>query len=654
MIGAVRDITYNKKLEDELKTSNERFIYAVQATSDAIWDWNISTDEITVGPKHFDIFGHYVNNNTYLNSKWESFIHPDDKEKFVVRSNTAIENKAMTRWSDEYRVLKADGTYSYVNDKAIIIRDDEGKAIRMIGAVRDITYNKKLEDELRQSEAQFKGAFEYSPVGMALVNVVGYYVEVNERLCEILGYSNHELKSLTFQEITYDDDLELDLEYKRQLDLGIISHFSSEKRFVTKNNAIICTYISVAIQKNNKSEMYYIVQVIDITERKKIEQDNRLLLEENNKNKIGQINEAKNRYRSLAENAFDLICLHNLDTSFQYISPSAMNLLGYTPEEMKGKFPLDYVHPDDIKYLEAGFTNLLDEKVNDTTISRFLNKNGIYIWFETKAIITREKGVKTGFQSSSRDITLRKEEEESIKKTLAKERELNELRSNLVSTVSHEFRTPMTTIRTSAELIAIYLEGQNFEKKSRLEKQLNTITDEIHRIVDLMNSVLTISKDDAGKTNFNPIQFDLKQLCLNVIDISFKNNTDGSKVKTYFEGANFLVFADINLMKYSIFNVLNNAFKYSQGSGDVSLKLSASASKVTVQIIDQGIGIPEEDQQKLFNTFFRASNTDGIQGTGLGLYIVKTFTERNSGTVKLESVLGKGTTITLEFPLQKT
>jgi signal transduction histidine kinase len=139
-----------------------------------------------------------------------------------------------------------------------------------------------------------------------------------------------------------------------------------------------------------------------------------------------------------------------------------------------------------------------------------------------------------------------------------------------------------------------------------------------------------------------------------VIETSFANQLHGRTVQTYFKGDNFLVFADINLMKYSIFNVLNNAFKYSQGSGDVTLQLSASASKVRVQIIDRGIGIPAEDQQKLFNTFFRASNTDGIQGTGLGLYIVKTFTERNSGTVKLESVLGKGTTITLEFPLQKT
>ena len=653
LIGAMQDVTERKKLEDELKISNERFSYASQATSDAIWDWDLTTDKISVGSNFTDIFGHKVKHNVLLGSEWDNLVHQEDKKQCAINLNTALENKALEKWSDEFRFLKSDGTYAFVNDKAVIIRDYEGTAIRMIGALQDISKRKKLEAELRQSEAKFKGAFENSPVGMALINVEGKYIEVNDRLCEIFGYSNQELKSLTFQEITYEEDLEIDLGYKQDLDLGKISHFSSEKMFVTKNKAIIWTSISVAIERINKNEIYYIVQVVDINERKEIELQNKLLVEENNKNRNIQLNEARNMYRFLAENSVDLICLHNLDTSFQYISPSVKNILGYTPEEMEGKSPLDYVHPEDLQYLKDNYASYMEGKIYETIITRFIDKGGKYVWLETKANITKEKDTITGFQSSSRDVTSRKEEERLIEKTLAKERELNELRSNLVSTVSHEFRTPMTTIRTSAELIAIYLEGQTFEKKPRLEKQLITITDEIDRIVDLMNSVLTISKDDAGKTKFNPIQFDLKELCLNVIETSFTNQPHGSTVQTYFEGDNFLVFADINLMKYAIFNLLNNAFKYSQGFGDVTLKLSASASTVRVQIIDQGIGIPAEDQQKLFNTFFRASNTDGIQGTGLGLYIVKTFTERNSGTVKLESVLGKGTTITLEFPLDK-
>lgn len=653
VVCSFNNITELKKTEDELKISNERFTYSSKATSDAIWDWNLLNDEIYVGGSYSPIFGHYFKDNIIMASECDAFLHPEDKESYIKNLTEALENKTINKWSDEYRYLKSDGSYANVNDKAIIIRNEEGEAIRVIGAMQDVTNKKKLENELLQSEEQFKGAFEHSPVGMSIVDINGNYIEVNDRLCEMLGYSNQEMKLLTFQELTYHEDLKVDLDFKADLDSGKISNFSFEKRFVHKNKSIIWAHISVSLVKNSKNEIYYIVQIIDITERKKIELHNKLLIEENNKNKAILLNEAKNKYRFLAENTIDLVCLHNLNTTFQYISPSIITILGYKPEEMEGKSPLDYAYPDDVKYLQQSFADFIDGKVDENVTARFRNKNGKYIWLEIKANIVEKKGVKSGFQSSSRDITTRKEEEEATEKALAKERELNELRTNLVSTIPHEFRTPMTTIRTSAELIAIYMDGQTFEKAQRVDKQLNTITGEIDRIIELMNSVLTISKNDAGKTNFHPIKFDLKQLCLDVIETSFDNQKDGGKVQIFFEGTDFMVFADKNLMEYSLFNLLNNAFKYSQGTGDIKLNISSNSSKIILEIIDFGIGIPEEDQQKLFNTFFRASNTNGIQGTGLGLYIVKTFTEKNSGNIQLESHLGKGTKVTLEFPLQK-
>ncbi len=652
VVCSFNNITELKKTEDKLKLSNERFTYSSEATSDAIWDWNLITDEIFVGASYTALFGHTFKDNTIMSQECEGFVHPDDKEAYLKHYEAAIDSDS-NRWSDEYRYLKSDGSYAHVNDNAMIIRNADGKAIRMIGAMKDVSAEKKLKLELQQSEEQFKGAFEHSPVGMSIVDIDGNYIEVNDRLCEMLGYSNQEMKLLTFQEITYHKDLKADLDFKADLDSGKISNFGFEKRFVHKNKSIIWAHISVSLVKNSKNEIYYVVQIIDISQRKKIEIQNKILIEENNKNKAILLNEAKNMYRFLAENTIDLVCLHDLNTTFQYISPSAINMLGYKPEEMIGKSPLDYAHPDDVEYLLESFNDFVAEKVDDSTTARFRNKDGKYIWLETRANIVEKNGVKSGFQSSSRDITTRKEEEEATEKALAKERELNELRTNLVSTISHEFRTPMTTIRTSAELIAMYMEGQIFEKSQRVDKQLNTITGEIDRIIELMNSVLTISKNDAGKTNFNPILFDLKQLCFDVIETSFDNQKNGSKVQTFFEGTDFMVFADKNLMEYSLFNLLNNAFKYSEGTGDIKLNLSSISSKINLEIIDFGIGIPEEDQHKLFNTFFRASNTNGIQGTGLGLYIVKTFTEKNSGNIKLESHLGKGTKVTLQFPLQK-
>jgi signal transduction histidine kinase len=259
-----------------------------------------------------------------------------------------------------------------------------------------------------------------------------------------------------------------------------------------------------------------------------------------------------------------------------------------------------------------------------------------------------------GIQTSSRDLTADKKAERALTKALLKERELNELRTNLVSTISHEFRTPMTTIRASTELINMYLEGQNIENGSQLHKRIDIITQEIDRIVELMNAVLTLSTEDAGKTTFSPTVFNLKILCLETVDKSFTDLKNQGKVKINSIGNNFLLYADRNLIEYSISNLLNNAFKYSKSSTDVELNIVSTESECKIEIIDYGIGIPKKDQDKLFNTFYRASNTSGIQGTGLGLHIVKTFVEKNKGKVTLESRLGKGTKVTMQFPLQKT
>jgi signal transduction histidine kinase len=309
------------------------------------------------------------------------------------------------------------------------------------------------------------------------------------------------------------------------------------------------------------------------------------------------------------------------------------------------------VHPDDLERFKRRIGGSINSRSPFLEQVRLKNSKGEYAWFETNAAIVFENDIPVGFQSSTRDITQRKKAEKIIEDTLIQERQLNELRTNLVSTISHEFRTPMTTIRTSAELITMYLQNNDFAQAPLVEKRVDTITQEIDRIVELMDAVLTISKDDAGKTSFNPVSCDIKEICLDVIENSFNHQKDNRKVDITFDAKQAIIFADSNLIKYTLFNVLNNAFKYSEGCGNVKLNLFTQDEKVFIEVIDNGIGIPEEDQPKLFNTFFRASNSNGIQGTGLGLYIIKMFTKKNSGKVKLESQLGKGTKVTLRFPL---
>ncbi|WP_339918811.1 PAS domain S-box protein [uncultured Flavobacterium sp.] len=525
VICSFNDITAQKKTEEELKISNERFTYVNMATSDVIWDWEIASENFIMSENYTKLFGHKLNNdNKFLKVQdFENLIHPDDLKRVQENLKTTLKSKAST-WYDEFRFLKSDGAYAYIKDKAYIIRDESDKWMRMIGAQTDIT------------------------------------------------------------------------------------------------------------------------------EIKKIEQRNKLLVEENNKNKNIQLNKAESLYRLLADNTMHLVCLLDLNMTFQYVSPSIEALVGFTPENLIGKKPIDFAHPEDIKRMTIDFDNLNSNHEPIRNESRYLNSTGGYIWLETDAKIVFENAVPIKIQTSTRDISKRKEAEFAIEKTLQQQMELNDLRTNLVSTISHEFRTPMTTIRASAELIEMYLERQNREGDEHLKKQINRITSEIDRIVELMNAVLIISKDDSGKTNFNPNKLDLKELCDTLINNSFSTNKGGQKVDFHYEGNHFLIFADKNLIEYSIFNLLHNAFKYSENCESVQLRLISNKSEIKLEIIDFGIGIPEKDQAKLFNTFFRASNTDGIQGTGLGLYIVKTFIEKNSGKIQLESTLGKGTKVTLQLP----
>jgi PAS domain S-box-containing protein len=646
------DITEQKQAEHLMRLSNERFEYSSKATCDVIYDWDIKLGKILCADSYTEQFGHPVENKIMNVKEFINLIHPEDRTNYLEILALIIvgfEEKC----EQEYRYLKADNSYAVIKDKAVIIRDNKAEPIRVIGAMQNITSEKNLRAKLEQSESQFRAAFNNTKVGMAILNINGNWIEVNKSLSQILGYTKEELTLLTFDEITHPSDLKVDWEFHNRLITGELNNFTLTKRYFHKNRSTVWADIFVAVVKDhNDIIMHFVAQIIDITERKKLEKKNISLQLQNDKNKALQLAQATNLYRVLADNMIDLVCIHDLNGKFEYVSPSIRHILGYQVEEVAGFSPLDFIHPDDAVEFQKKLANFVKGNLLDSVKLRFKNKNEKYIWCEIKGTLIKENNVLKSFHTSTRNITESIEAELLTKEALRQQRELNELRTNLVSTISHEFRTPMTTIRSSAELIQMYLEDQELKNSALIDKRINTISAEIDRIVKLMNGVLVISKNDLGKTEFKPTNFDLKKTCYDAIELSDYSQKEDRKITTDFKDESYPIFADKNLMEYILLNLLNNAHKYSPGSyAPAHIILSSDKEYVTIKIIDHGIGIPIEDQPKLFNTFFRASNTYGIEGTGLGLYIVKLFTERNLGTIKLESKLGKGTMVTLQFPI---
>lgn len=255
-----------------------------------------------------------------------------------------------------------------------------------------------------------------------------------------------------------------------------------------------------------------------------------------------------------------------------------------------------------------------------------------------------EDAVNTLLQTNK---TLENQEEE-LKVALEREKELNELKSRFVSMASHEFRTPLSTILSSAQLISRYKEESHNEKR---EKHINRIKSAVGNLTGILNDFLSLSKIEEGKIVAEKEEIDLDEMCLLVMD-EVKGLLKKDQIIDHQTDAKGLIInSDRKVLKNVLFNLLSNAIKYS-GAGD-TIKcqiISEDKDLLEIQIIDQGIGIPEEEQQFMFERFFRANNVETIQGTGLGLNIVKRYVELLGGSIGFTSKLGLGTTFTVKIP----
>jgi signal transduction histidine kinase len=244
------------------------------------------------------------------------------------------------------------------------------------------------------------------------------------------------------------------------------------------------------------------------------------------------------------------------------------------------------------------------------------------------------------------DITQRKQAEVEILKTLAREKELSQLKSNFVSMVSHEFRTPLGIIQSSAELLRdFYRKMQSGER----DEQLESIIRNTRRMAGMMEEVLVLSRLDAGKLEFQPTALDLNSFCRRVVDEVLSATNRRCLIELTLNSVPTEAQADERLLGHIFTNLLSNAVKYSEAGASVHFFVERKGRDMLCVIRDKGIGISEEDQRQLFKAFHRGSNVGTRPGTGLGLLLVKRCAELHGGNVQLDSQIGDGTTVTVRL-----
>ncbi len=363
------------------------------------------------------------------------------------------------------------------------------------------------------------------------------------------------------------------------------------------------------------------------------------------------LQESEQRFRQLAENIHEVFWLSDPQKfEILYVSPAYEEIWGRSCQSLyeKPQSFVDAIHVDDQQQVINGFEK---QKLGDRTevIYRIIKPDNSIRWIRDRSFpILNELGQVYRVAGIAEDITEAKRVEEEINKTLQREKELNELKSNFISMTSHEFRTPLSTVLLSTEMLEHYADKLSPDKKQKLYQQIGT---GIGRMVQLLDDVLSINKADAGKVVFNPVSLNLEDFCQELL--AEMQLTAGNKHTIVFamSGDCSKAMMDESLLRHILSNLFSNAIKYSPQGGQINFQLSCHNFEATFIIQDSGIGIPVEDQKRLFESFHRAKNVGNIQGTGLGLSIVKRMVDLHQGTITVESEEGVGTKFIVTVPL---
>ncbi|MBX2842980.1 MAG: response regulator [Flammeovirgaceae bacterium] len=399
-------------------------------------------------------------------------------------------------------------------------------------------------------------------------------------------------------------------------------------------------HLNVALEKRVEERTNELANTV-----KKLEYTNQNLKDQVRVRKIAEaaLRESQNLYRSIAKNFPNgTINVLNREMEFVFVDGRELLELGYETRDLIGKNISSVFTGEKGAYIIQQF-----EKVFEGQVLNFdVGWDERQYEFHTSPLPGPDEEINQ-ILLVAENITERKKAEEEIRRALAKERELNELKSRFVTMASHEFKTPLSTILSSSSLIARYHDEAAQPKRVKHVERIKTNVKHLNR---LLNDFLSLGRIEEGKIQNTPVWTNITEVCEVIKEEIQQMATNTQEIKLLVEGYKREIFVDEQLLKNILMNLLSNAVKYSPNGKDVILKLNFESNKVKILVQDHGIGIPEIEQLHLFERFFRAKNTTNIQGTGLGLNIVKKYLDLIGGEIEFESKLNEGSKFTVVLP----
>jgi PAS domain S-box-containing protein len=559
--------------------------------------------------------------------------YPEPGERERARQHMLAANGL---WQD-FRVTAKNGAIVDSSWTNIRLADDT-----QIGIGIDVRQRKAATIALRTNEKLYRKTFENAAVGMAQIDLAGYFMRVNRRMGELLGYAPEELLGRSVKEVTHPEDLPDTLERMEQLNHGAIDQFRLEKRCLHKDGHIVWVQLTVALHRDEEGRpLWYLPIVEDISAIKGAEQI-RLSLE-------ASLERRKREAQTLISNAPDMILRFDQRHRILLANPAAERISGFPAKKLLGKTPDELDLPAAVsqrlqKAVELVFATaqpvVLEEEFPSLHGSRQL-----HLSFAPELAVS---GQVERVLAVGRDISPLKRLEEDLRRAKEEAEDASLAKSEFLANMSHEIRTPMTVIMAALEHL------QQTEPRPQQEQFLQMAIASSERLLTVIDDILDISKIEARRMEVYPKGFNLRE-CLEEALSLFRYQAEKKNLQLTCSLAADLpqrVVGDADRIGQIIVNLLGNAVKFTE-RGSVAVCASRNQGHLAIEVRDTGIGIPRDKQGELFTSFTQvdSSRTRRYGGTGLGLAISKGLAELMAGRIEMDSVEGQGSVFTLILPL---
>jgi|GEM_PF-2746490 len=627
-----RDVTEKKRSEAALQASENRYrilvdtartIIIVLSPDNKILEWNQEAEKL-YGYKKEEVVGE----DYFL-----LFLPPEEQEKVAEDIKKVLAGEESRNFENIIQIK--DGTERCLLWNVNIMVDENNQVIGLIACGQDITDRKQAEIALKESEERFRTVANFTADWEYWLDGARRFVYVSPSCERITGYTAQEFldNPQLIYYIIHPEDKKAFTQYWGKEGETNLTEFRIIRRWgdiAWIENSYQSVYSEDGVWLGTRGSNR------EISDRKQTE---------------AELYEREEQFRSIFENAALGVALVNIEGKPIKTNPALEKILGHTEAEIKTMMFTEVTHPEDAKVDLELYQQLITGKIDFYQIEkRYIHKDNKIVWANLTVSLVRNSQNEPQYAIAMvEDISSRKQAEKEIEKALAKERELNQLKTQFLTTASHEFRTPLTTIFGSSEFLEKYSHKLSEEKKA---KHLNNIQKAANRMKQLIDDVLNVSRVETGIIKCIPVTVNLEKLVTDLINEMQTGIGKEHQINLTIPGVSTEEVAlDPKIIEHILLNLLNNAIKYSPVESTIDVLVEKQENQVIFQVSDRGIGIPIEDQKNLFESFHRGKNVGNIPGTGLGLNIIKKCVDLHGGEITYISEEGKGTTFRVTIPI---